>query len=92
MAYEWIQHNLAYELLSDDFEWKYHDCGEVYAPRDKHYANATTIEDVRNAVKNKKVVAFWVEEGLNSGGERNTSWDSFDGCVIDRNLTAEELN
>ena len=24
MAYEWIQHNLAYELLSDDSEWKYH--------------------------------------------------------------------
>ena len=24
MAYEWIQHNLAYELLSDDSEWKAH--------------------------------------------------------------------
>lgn len=35
MAYEWIQHNLAYELLSDDSEWKSHAKDVYINPEDQ---------------------------------------------------------
>ena len=35
MAYEWLQHNIAYDLLSDDSEWKAHVRDVDIDPKDQ---------------------------------------------------------